>query len=98
MFRLYIYIFCLFTNIFSKSAPILVIFVVVGKISASWWSRSKNFLNPHVVNLSVWQFNILFAYNFRKNRTMARKLWYVFELHRFALLMKNCHCIVLRSF
>ena len=27
--------------------------VVVRKTSASWWSRSKNFLNPHVVNMSV---------------------------------------------
>ena len=28
-------------------------FFFVGKISPSRWSRSKNFLNPHVVNLSV---------------------------------------------
>ena len=42
--------------------------------------------------------NILFGYNFRKNRTMARKFWYVSELHRSALDMKNCCCVVHRSF
>ena len=29
---------------------------------------------------------------------VARKIWYVFELHRFAFRMKNCYCIVHRSF
>ena len=68
------------------------------KIWALWWSRFKNFLNPHWVNLSVCLFNILFGYNFRKNRTMTMKFWYVFELHKFALYMKKCYCVVLRSF
>ena len=73
-------------------------FSFVGKISASWWSRSENFLNPRVVNLSVCLFNILFGYNFRKNRTMARKFWLVFQLHRFALHMANSYCTTHRSF
>ena len=68
------------------------------KISASWWSRSKNFLYPHVVNLSVRQFNILFGFNFLKNGTIAKKFWNVFELHRFVLYIKNCYCIARRSF
>ena len=72
--------------------------VVVGKTWTSWWSRSKNFLNPHEVNFSACLFNILFGYNFRKNRTMARKFWYIFELHRFVLYMKKFYCIVHRSF
>ena len=58
---------------------------VVGRISASWWSRYKSFLNPHVVNLSVCLFHILFSYNFRKNRKMVRKFSYVFELYDFSL-------------
>ena len=56
-------------------------FFFAGKVSASWWSRSKNFLNQHLVNLSVCLFNILFGCNFRKNRTRAKKFWFVFELH-----------------
>ena len=64
---------------------------VVGKISHSWWFRSKNFLNPHMVNLSVYLSDIVFDYNFHKNKTMARKFWYVLELHRFALYKKNCY-------
>ena len=73
-------------------------FVVVGKISASWWCRSKTFLNPHEVNLSVSLFNILFSYSFRKNRIMTRKFWHVFEHKRFASHMKDCCCIVHRAF
>ena len=89
------------TDIFSKNAPILIIFffvVDVGKITLTKWSRSITFLNPHSVNLSVCVLNILFGYNFRKNRTMARKFWCVFELHRFALCMRNWCCVVHRSF
>ena len=66
--------------------------------SASQWSHFKNFLIPLVVNLSACLFNILFGYNFLENRTMARKFWYVLELHRFALHVKNCFCIVHKSF
>ena len=97
--RLYIHIFLMLVQpIFFRRMLQFWQFFFVGNISASWWSRFKNFLNPHVVNLSVFQFNILFGYNFRKNRTMARKSWYVFELHRFALHMKNCYCVLHGSF
>ena len=58
----------------------------------------KNFLIPRVVTLSVCLFNILHSYNFRKNKTMLRKFWHIFELHRFTLHMKNCCCIVHRFF
>ena len=51
-----------------------------------------------MVNLSVCLINILFVSNFCKNSTMSRRFWYVFELDRFALLMKNCYFIVHRSF
>ena len=77
-----IYFQRLFTDIFSKNVQILMFFFLVGKISALWWSRFKNYLNPHVVNLSVCVFNILFGCKLRKNKTIARKFWYVFELHR----------------
>ena len=61
-------------------------------------SRSKNFLNPPVVNLSVCLFSVLFGYNFFKSKIMASKFWYVYELLRFAVHMKNCYDIVHRSF
>ena len=73
-------------------------FFLIGKISASWCSRSKKILNPHVLNLSFCLFNILFGYNFHKNKSMTRKFLYVFELLRFAFHMKNCYCNVHRSF
>ena len=60
--------------------------VVVGKISALWWSCSKNFLNSRMVNLSVGLLNILFGYKFRNNRTMAWKFWHVFQLHMFYII------------
>ena len=66
----------------------------LGKISNLWWSRSKNFLKPHMVNFPACLFIILFRYNSRKNRTVARKFWYSFELNRFVLHFKNCHRIV----
>ena len=71
---------------------------IVGKISASRWAHSKNFLNPPEIYLSICRFNTLISYNIRKNRTMSRKLRYVFELHRFASYIKNCYCIIRRSF
>ena len=49
-------------------------FFFVGKISNSWRSRSKNVLTPHVINLSVCLFNILFGCNFRKNGAVAKKI------------------------
>ena len=76
----------------------VVVVVVAENISASWWFRSGNFLNMHAVNLSACLFNILFGNKSRKNRTMARKFWYFFELQRFALHRKNCYCVVHRSF
>ena len=96
----------LYTCIFNVCSPIFFrrmlnfdnFFFVVGKISASWWSRSKSFLDPCVVNLSVCLFNILFGYCFRKNRTMTMKFLYVLELQRFGLHIKNCYSIVHRSF
>ena len=51
-----------------------------------------------MVILSVYLFNNLFDYNLLKNRTVVRKLSYVFELHRFVLHRKNCYCIVTRYF
>ena len=51
-----------------------------------------------MVNFYVCLFNIFFGHNFRKNRTTAKKFWYVFQLHRFALQMKNFYCIQHRSF
>ena len=39
-------------------------------------SIQKHFLYLRIVNLSVCQFNILFGYNLRKNRIMARIFWY----------------------
>ena len=84
----------MFADIFSKNAPILIFFWGGGgKISALRWSRSKNFLNSHVVNLSVCLLNILFGYNFRKKRGIARKFWYVFKLHRSDLPTKISHRI-----
>ena len=62
-----------------------VVAVAVGKISASWSFSSKNFLNRQVLNLSICLFNILFGYNFFKNEIIAKKFWYAFETHRFAL-------------
>ena len=39
---------------------------------------------------------LFIGYNFRNNKTVARKFSYVFELHRFALYIKYCYCIVRR--
>ena len=97
---MYRYIFLMFVHryFFEECSYFDNFIFIIGKISASWWSHSKNFLNSHVVHLSVCLFNILFGYNLGKNRTKPRKLWYVFEVHRFALHMKNCYFIVHKSF
>ena len=50
------------------------------------------FTGPHQ-NLEY----LFIDYNFLKTRTIAKKFWYVFELHRFVLHMKNYCCIVHRS-
>ena len=86
--RLYTYSFNVCSPIFFQRMLQFWIFFVVGKISFLWWSGSKNFLNPHGVNLLVCLFNNLFDYNFRRKRTVIREFLYVFELHRFALRMK----------
>ena len=88
----------MFTDIFSKISSNLITFFFVGKIFVSWFSRSKNFLNPCMVNLCVCLFNILFGWNFRKNRRMTREFWHVFEIHEFALHIKSCYYSVQRSF
>ena len=41
---------------------------------------------------------LFIGYNFFKNWKMAKKFWYVFEIHRFALHMKICYCIVHKYF
>ena len=94
--RLYTFLMFVHRYFFEECSDfdfILFVVVVVGKFTASWRSRSKYFLNPRVVNLSVCLFNTLFGNNFRKNKKMSRKFWNVFELHMFALHMKNCYCI-----
>ena len=69
---------------------ILFVVVVVGKFTASWRSRSKYFLNPRVVNLSVCLFNTLFAVTSVKKEN-GQKFLNVFELHWFALSIKNLY-------
>ena len=66
--RLLIY-FLMFVHryFFKECSDFDTFFVVVEKISASWWSHSKIFLNLQVVNLPVYLLNILFGYNFCKN-------------------------------
>ena len=55
--------------------------------------RSIFFTGPHQNHECLF-----IGYNFRKKFTMAKKSWYIFELHRFALHMKIFYCIVHRSF
>ena len=77
-----------------KQWPILIDLFFVWKISASWWPRSKTSLNTHVLNFSVCLFTTFLAaiWQYRRNFVLF------FELHRFVLHLKNCFCIVHRSF
>ena len=87
----------LYRRKFCDGHSILVFFVVAGKISASWWSSFKNFLNPHVVNLSVRLFYILFSYNFRKIVKWLGNFG-MFLNYIGLFYIKKCYCIVHRSF
>ena len=91
---------CLFLDIFSKNAPILIIYYYYYYYYYYYGWRdssfmvvpcSKSFLNPQVVNLSKF---FLFAITSVKIGQMDRKFWYSSELHKFALRMQNCYCIV----